>query len=582
MSDDFDPAELVAVFLQETDEGLTAMEEALIALDAQPEAVEPLNEVFRIAHTLKGGAAMVEFTAIAELAHKFEDALTMMRDGLVAVNGERVTVMLQIVDTLRSMISAQSTGQTLRLRAADAALVARLIPIEMQSADDDSHNAYRAPRSGTADDLEGEQERQPGAASKTRSLRVEKTKLDTMLTLSGEIAVAKGRLMQALAGWRGADGDSGEAGLAAAEDLSRLLTTLHERVTEMRLVPIGPLFRQHVRTVRDLSASQSKLLRIVLEGEDVEVDATIVEQLRDPLAHLVRNAVDHGIEFPAARRDAGKDPCGTIVLHARHERGAVVVDIRDDGLGMSRDRILTKARERGLVNDTDVLTDQQVFALSMAPGLSTAARITEISGRGVGMDVVRRNVEALRGSIEILSTEGKGTTVRLRLPLTVAIIDGFVVGVRGESYVIPVSAVVECLTASDIHRDCRAGVISVRGQSLPYIRLRHLLSADSIQAQQAGGREAIVIVQAGEQQAGLVVDALLGETQAVIKPLAGLFNAVPGVSGTTIMNDGRVSLILDVGPLLELAHRDAMDRSTSHTPHNSADAAELAMTASLS
>jgi len=361
--------------------------------------------------------------------------------------------------------------------------------------------------------------------------------------------------MQVLAGSRAG---GSEAELAAAEDLSRLLTTLHERVTEMRLVPIGPLFRQHVRTVRDLSATQSKLLRLVLEGEDVEVDATIVEQLRDPLTHLVRNAVDHGIEFPAARRDAGKDPCGTIVLHARHERGAVVVDIVDDGQGMSRDRILAKARERGLVTDADVLTDQQVFALSMAPGLSTAARITEISGRGVGMDVVRRNIESMRGSIEIISTEGKGTTVRLRLPLTVAIIDGFVVGVRGERYVIPVGAVVECITASDIDRDRAAGVIAVRGQSLPYIRLRHLLSADCIQAPQAGGREAIVIVQAGEQQAGLVVDALLGETQAVIKPLAGLFNAVPGVSGTTIMNDGRVSLILDVAPLLELAHRNSL------------------------
>src|SRR4029079_10518422 len=173
-----------------------------------------------------GGAAMVEFTAIAELAHKFEDALTMMRDGLVPVNGERVTIMLQGVDTLRSMISAQSNGQTLRLRAADSALVARLIPVELQATDEDAHTGH-APRSGGADDLEGEQERTPGARSKSRTLRVEKTKLDTMLTLSGEIAVAKGRLMQVLAGWRGAGGDSGEAGLAAAEDLSRLLTTLH-------------------------------------------------------------------------------------------------------------------------------------------------------------------------------------------------------------------------------------------------------------------------------------------------------------------------------------------------------------------
>jgi two-component system chemotaxis sensor kinase CheA len=554
MHDDFNAAPLIAVFLQEAEEGLTAMEEALIALDAQPESAEPLNEVFRIAHTIKGGAAMVDFTAMAELSHKFEDALTMMRDGLVPVNGERVTVMLQIVDVLRSMLVAQSNGQTvMRLRAADAALVTRLIPVELLRRDPGSDE--------TDADATTVLEVKDAASAKSRTLRVEKSKLDVMLTLSGEIAVAKGRLMQVLAG-----AGVGDAGLAAAEDMSRLLATLHERVTEMRLVPIGPLFRQHVRTVRDLSASQSKLLRLVLEGEDVEVDATIVEQLRDPLTHIVRNAVDHGIEFPSARRDAGKDPCGTIVLHARHERGAVVVDIRDDGQGMSKERILAKARERGLIAETDVLTDQQIFALAMAPGLSTAARVTEISGRGVGMDVVRRSIEAMRGSIEIISTEGAGTIMRLRLPLTVAIIEGFVVGIADERYVIPVSAVVECLTANDIEAGRRAGVIALRGKSLPYIRLRHLLSGDALAARD--GRESVVIVQAGDQQAGLVVDSLLGETQAVIKPLAGVFNAVPGVSGTTIMSDGRVSLILDVAPLLDLAHRTVAPTSPSSTTHS--------------
>jgi two-component system chemotaxis sensor kinase CheA len=545
MHDDFNATSLLAVFLQEADEGLIAMEEALIRLDAHPDAAEPLNEVFRIAHTIKGGAAMVDFTAIAEFAHKFEDALTMMRDGLVAVNPERVTTMLQIVDVLRSMLSAQAAGQTIRVRAADAALVSRLVPVQLQRESDDIEPMDR--------DTAVVSERGDANAAKSRTLRVEKSKLDTMLTLSGEIAVAKGRLMQVLSGV-----GVGEAGLSAAEDMSRLLTTLHERVTEMRLVPIGPLFRQHIRTVRDLGATQSKLLRLVLEGEDVEVDATIVEQLRDPLTHIVRNAVDHGIEFAAQRRDTGKDPCGTIVLHARHERGAVVVEIRDDGQGMSRERILDKARERGLVTDVDVLSDAQVFALAMSPGLSTAPRVTELSGRGVGMDVVRRSIEAMRGSIEIISTEGAGTTMRLRLPLTVAIIDGFVVGVSGERYVIPVSAVVECLTANDIEPERRTGVISVRGTSLPYIRLRHLLSVDGAEG---GTRESVVIVQAGDQHAGLVVDSLLGETQAVIKPLAGMFNAVAGVSGTTIMNDGRVSLILDIGPLLELAHRSTSSPS---------------------
>lgn len=471
----------------------------------------------------------------------------MMREGLVAVSPTRVTVMLQVVDTLREMLGAQSRGQLSRVRAADLALVARLIPVELQTKTDvaleESETAFVADQ-GTH------------VTAKQHSLRVNMSTLDGMLTLSGEIAVAKGRLMQVMA----SEVES-EAGASAAEELGRLLTTLHERVMEMRLVQIGPLFRQHQRTVRDVAASQGKLLRLVLEGEDVEVDAAIVEQIRDPLTHIVRNAVDHGLEYPAARRDMGKDPCGTVVLHARHERGTVIVEIRDDGRGMNRDRILMKARERGLVAEGEQLTEAQIFALTMAPGLSTADQVTEISGRGVGMDVVRRNVEALRGSIEITSTEGAGTIVRLRLPLTVAIIDGFVVGVRDERFVIPVSAVTECLTANDTEPGAVSGVLSIRGRALPYIRLRHLLSVD---AGDAPARECIVIVQSDGREVGLVVDQLIGETQAVIKPLSGLFNGVRGVSGTTIMGDGRISLILDVGPLLDLAHRGVYSPVARH------------------
>ena len=531
---------LRAVFLQEADEALAAMEQALLQLEARPESKEPLNEVFRLAHTIKGGAAMVEYDAVAEYAHKFEDALSLMRDGLVPLTEPRITVMLQVVDALREMISAQRGGETKRVRAADMALVARLMPVEVSDAGhDDGHTV------GHDDGHDGGQE-SAKTVVKQQSLRVAMSKLDVMLTLSGEIAVAKGRLQQSLA-LAGANEDA----LEASEELGRLLTTLHEGVMDMRLVPVGPLFRQHQRTVRDVAASQGKLLRLVLEGEDVEVDAAIVEQLRDPLTHIVRNAVDHGIEYPAERRDAGKDPCGTVTLRARHERGAVAIEITDDGQGMSKERLLTKARERGLVSANDQLTDHQIFALAMAPGLSTAARVTEISGRGVGMDVVRRSIEAMRGTIEIVSTEKVGTTFKLTVPLTVAIIDGFVVAVRNEHYVIPVSAVTECLTAADTAAHARSGVLSIRGEALPYIRLRHVVGLEQANAP---ARESIVIVQAGGRQVGLVVDELIGETQAVIKPLAGMFNDVRGVSGTTIMGDGRIALILDVAPLLDLTH----------------------------
>lgn len=534
MSEEFNST-LAAVFLQEADEGLTAMEQALMALDANAEAVEPLNEVFRIAHTIKGGAAMAEFPGVAEFAHRFEDALTIIRDGHVPMTPDRVTLMLDIVDALRGMLAAPSS----RIRAADRVLVDKLIPSEHRDLADVERVGHD---SGALPQTDSSQAR-------TRTLRVDKAKLDAMLTLSGEIAVARGRLIGTLSAIGGND-----AALAASEDLARLLADLHERITEMRLVPIGPLFRQHARTVRDLGVSESKLLQLVLEGEDVEVDATIVEQLRDPLTHLVRNAVDHGVEYPAERHGAGKDPSGTIVLHARHEHGSIVIEIRDDGRGMSKDRLLAKARERGLVVENEILTESEIYALSMAPGLSTATRLTELSGRGVGMDVVRRNIEAIRGSIEIQSIEGRGTTIRIRLPLTVAIIDGFVVRVADERYVIPVASVSECLAASDTVVDKASGVISLRGSNLPYIRLRHLLDADR---HIPAGRESVVVVNVAGQQAGLVVDELLGEAQAVIKPLVGFSRSVPGVSGTTVMSDGQVSLILDVAPLLELVHRSA-------------------------
>ena len=550
MSDELNSS-LAAVFLQEADESLTAMEQALIALDANPDAAEPLNEVFRIAHTIKGGAGMADYPGIAELAHHFEDALTVIRDGHVPVTPDRVTVMLEIVDALRGMLAAPSQGQSSRVRAVDKALIERLVPHEARSSAELIGN-------DRAEHEPGASERPDRSPSKTRSLRVDKAKLDTMLNLSGEIAVARGRLTATLSALGRSD-----AALTAAEDLGRLLASLHELVTEVRLVPIGPLFRQHVRTVRDLSASESKLLQLVLEGEDVEVDATIIEQLRDPLTHMVRNAVDHGIEFPAARRDAGKDPCGTVVLHARHENGTIIVEIRDDGRGMSKERLLAKARERGLVGDSDMLSETEVYALAMAPGLSTAQRLTELSGRGVGMDVVRRNIEAIRGSVEIESVEGRGTTIRVRLPLTVAIIDGFVIRVADERYVIPVASVSECFTAGDTTAQAASGVISIRGSTLPYIRLRHLLGADH---SVAASRESVVVVNSGGQQAGLVVDELLGEAQAVIKPLVGLPGPVPGVSGTTVMSDGHVSLIVDVAPLLELAHRRTSSASLTLTP----------------
>jgi two-component system chemotaxis sensor kinase CheA len=365
-------------------------------------------------------------------------------------------------------------------------------------------------------------------------------KLDAMLTMSGEIAVAQQRLQQQLH-----SNAPREEALFSAEELDRVLSELQERVMQLRLVELEPVFRPHVRTVRDIAASQGKVVRLVLEGEDVEVDASIVHQLRDPLLHMIRNAVDHGVESPPERLAAGKPECATILLRAAHERGAVVITVQDDGAGLRRDRILATARSRGLLADGYAPTEAELHALILQPGFSTAAEVTPLSGRGVGMDVVRQNVEGLRGSLSLHSEEGCGTTVTLRLPLTIAIIGGFLVGVGDERYVIPGDAIRECLAFTpEVTRD-GMGVVNVRGHALPYARLGTFfgISAPSV------ARENLVVVQHDGSQFGLVVDRLFGERQAVLKPLNRLFDRVPGVSGSTILGDGRVSLILDMGHL---------------------------------
>jgi two-component system chemotaxis sensor kinase CheA len=262
---------------------------------------------------------------------------------------------------------------------------------------------------------------------------------------------------------------------------------------------------------------------------------------------MVRNAIDHGIEAPAVRRERGKDPTGRITLRARHEAGSIVMALSDDGAGLDRDRILARARQRGLVGDGEQPTDRQIFELIFEPGFSTADTVTELSGRGVGMDVVRRNVEAIHGSISIDSRTGEGTTLTLRLPLTLAIIEGFAVGTAGETYIIPLDSVRECLELpADAERDTLSGVLSVRGEPLPYVRLRGLFALGT----DAAPRESVVIVQQAAGRFGLVVDSLLGNTQAVVKPLDRTLRATPGISCSTVLGNGRVALILDVPGLM--------------------------------
>jgi two-component system chemotaxis sensor kinase CheA len=336
----------------------------------------------------------------------------------------------------------------------------------------------------------------------------------------------------------------------ATSKLATLVEEVRDSALQLRMVRIGATFNRFQRVVHDVSRDLGKDIRLEIDGEDTELDKTVVEKIGDPLMHLVRNSMDHGIESADVRAARGKPVQGTLKLNAYHDSGAIVISVEDDGGGLKRERILAKAIERGLVDASHHLSDTEVFGLIFEPGFSTAEKVTNLSGRGVGLDVVKRNITALRGTVGISSTEGVGTTVTVRLPLTLAIIDGFLVGVDKTVYAIPLDMIEECVAYS---AEPGHDYTNLRGEVLPFIRIRELFS---VPGKPAKGENIVVLKHAG-QKAGLVVDTLLGEFQTVIKPLGQMFAQSKCISGSTILGSGDVALILDVPQLV----RQAIDKS---------------------
>jgi two-component system chemotaxis sensor kinase CheA len=390
------------------------------------------------------------------------------------------------------------------------------------------------------------------AGEASRFIRVPADKLDRLITLVGELVIA-GSASSALARTR-ADVPLQEA----AATVDGLVEEIRGEALRLRMVQVGETFHRFDRVVRDVSRELGKEIALVVTGGDTELDKAMVEQINDPLTHLVRNAIDHGIEDRQGRLDAGKPVRGEVRLHAYHDSGSVVIEVGDDGRGLDRDKLLKKGRERGLVAPDEVLSDQDIMSLIFAPGFSTAAKVTNLSGRGVGMDVVRRNIHELRGSVALASVPGRGTTVMIRLPLTLAIIDGFLVKTGASSYVVPLDTVFECIELPAEYRDRPIGgdFLNLRGQVLPLLRLREAFKLGG----RPTGRQNVVVLHSGGQRAGLVVDQLLGERQTVIKPLGKLFAAVPGIGGSTVLGSGEVALILDVPSLIQRARQSGPKR----------------------
>jgi two-component system chemotaxis sensor kinase CheA len=380
-------------------------------------------------------------------------------------------------------------------------------------------------------------------ASASNSIRVSAERLDNLMDQVGELVIAQARLKQ-LAG----SADNPQV-RAIAEEIERLSNGLRDTTMGIRMVPIGSLFGRFRRLVRDLSQELGKDVQLSMSGEETELDKTVIERLNDPLVHIIRNSLDHGVEDSQTRLHAGKPAQGHLHLSAGHSGAQVLITIRDDGRGIDRARIRAKAEEHGLIAEGATVSDSELLQLIFHPGLSTAAKITNVSGRGVGMDVVRRTIDALRGTIDVTSEPGRGTTITLSLPLTLAIIDGLLVRVGDGRYVIPLSAVEECveLSARDDSGHSGRAFLNIRGDLVPFLRLREIFGA----RRAADQYQKVVVVSTGERRVGLVVDQVIGDHQTVIKSLSRLHADAENFSGATILGDGTVALILDVGHLVE-------------------------------
>lgn len=520
---ELDRALLLRSFCDESDELLADLERLALDLDADPSRRSLVEEMFRCAHTLKGSASCVGFERVTAVAHDLESLFESVTTNRRSADRRLCGLTLEAVDVLRKGCSAADEARDAPLAGADE--LSERIHAWL------SEGQSTLPLAASWND-------DVARSASARTLRVEVEKLDRLLNLAGEVAIAQGRL--------GITIDPASPAHAALLTFQGLFQSLQDNVMRLRVVPLGPSFERFRRAVFELSQRVGKRVELAVEGGDVEVDVTLAEAIREPLMHMIRNSIDHGIEAQEQRIAAGKLWPAFIRVSARYDGNYVVVEVADDGGGLDEARLLEKARSLGLAIAAD--DQESLHELLYRPGVSTASEVTDISGRGIGMDVVRRAIESLRGTITLRSEPGRGLTVSIRLPLSLALIQGFGVQVGQETYIVPVDSIRECL---DLEKDraissAVGGVIELRGKPLPFVDLAQQLGAP----RSSGARRSIVVLEHAGKRAGLDVDELLGEVQTVIKPLGPLFAGSKNVAGSAVLHDGRVALVLDVGSLL--------------------------------
>jgi two-component system chemotaxis sensor kinase CheA len=551
--------ELIGDFINEATEHLASIEAQALALERDPASADPLHAAFRGFHTIKGLAGFLELGDIRAVAHEVETLLDRARNRELAVTAGMIDVVLESADYLKRAIGWVEAA--LRGESSDAPPFAALLvrvqaaleerPVQ-SSAEGPAENIDQATpadpvRAGAAPAAE------PGSeAAAVSTLRVNAGKLDYMMDMVGELVIAQSLIKHT------PELAQIENGILQRnlQQLGRITGEVQKVAMSLRMTPVSQLFTRMTRLVRDLSRKNGKRVRLDLSGEETELDKTIIEQLADPMMHMVRNSLDHGLEAPAERVALGKAPEGVLSLSASHQAGHIVIGISDDGRGLNTEKILRKAREKGMVPEGQTPSESEIFHLIFEPGFSTADRVTDVSGRGVGMDVVRRQIQGLRGQIDIRSSPGVGTAFLLRLPLTLAIIDGLIVKVAGERFILPISAVRELLRPEPemlFTIEGRAEMAMIRGELLPVVRLsRRFDIAEAAQNPQDG---LFIITESDGRPFCLMVDGMLGKQEVVIKSLGETFRRIAGISGSAILGDGRVGLILDVnGVFREPAH----------------------------
>jgi two-component system chemotaxis sensor kinase CheA len=538
--------EIVESFIVETKELLDKLDNDLVELEKRQNDVELLNAIFRYVHTIKGTSSFIGFEQMSELTHKFEDVLNKLRKFELKLNPEIMDVILEAQDLMKVLLS--------KLEAND------LSPIDISGV---VSKLERISRGEFLIEEDVEKASVDNVSQKLQSKVIDKTvridveRLDELMNLVGELVLGRNRLTQIVSGIvERFEGESLARELMdTIAQVDYLTSELQAVVMRARMMPIAKVFSKFPRIVRDLSRDLNKEVELLIYGEETEVDKSVIESIHDPLVHLIRNAIDHGIETPQERKAVGKPEKGKVILRAEHEGNFIVITVEDDGRGIDPERVRRKAVEKKIITEQEAssISDRDALNLIFLPGFSTAGKVTNVSGRGVGLDVVKANITKLNGMIDVQSTLGQGTKFILKLPLTLAIIQGLLVDVCGEIFIIPLSSVIEVvrIPRSQVHSIKGREIIRLRDSVLPLVRLANIFNLSS----NGDFKENLYVVVVGlaEKKLGIVVDGLVGQKEVVIKSLGSYLNNVRGIAGATILGDGTVRMIVDVAQIFKMS-----------------------------